>query len=47
LPIPELQCMHELDKALEQAFKSDKPAIVDVVVVSDEIALIIKVAAEE
>lgn len=39
--------MHELDKALEQAFKSDKPAIIDVVVDSNESALIIKVAAEE
>jgi thiamine pyrophosphate-dependent acetolactate synthase large subunit-like protein len=38
---------HELDKALEQALKSDKPAIVDVVVDPDEIAPIIKGAAEE
>jgi thiamine pyrophosphate-dependent acetolactate synthase large subunit-like protein len=37
----------ELDKALEQAFKSDKPAIVDVVVDSEKIAPIIKVASED
>jgi pyruvate oxidase len=37
----------ELDEALEQAFKSDKSAIVDVVVDPDEMAPIIKVAAED
>jgi pyruvate oxidase len=37
----------ELDKALEKAFKSDNPAIVDVVVDPDKMAPIIKVAAED
>ncbi|MDH5635519.1 MAG: thiamine pyrophosphate-dependent enzyme, partial [Candidatus Bathyarchaeota archaeon] len=37
----------ELDKALKQAFKSDNPAIVDVVVDPDEMAPMIKVAAED
>ena len=37
----------ELDEALEQAFKSDKPAIVDVVVDPEKMAPIIKVAAED
>jgi rubredoxin len=37
----------ELDKALEQATKSDKPAIVDVVVDPKKIAPIIKVASED
>ncbi len=37
----------ELDKALEKAFKSDNPAIVDVVVDPDKMAPIITVAAED
>jgi len=37
----------ELDRALEQAFKSDNPAIVDVVVDPEKMAPIIKVAAED
>ena len=37
----------ELDKALKQAFKSDNPAIVDVVVDPDEMAPMIKVAVED
>jgi len=37
----------ELDKALKQAFRSDKPAIVDVVVDPDEMAPIIKMAARD
>jgi len=36
-----------LDKALKQAFRSDKPAIVDVVVDPDEMAPIIKMAARD
>ena len=37
----------ELDKALEQAFKSDKPAIVDVVVDPEKMSPMIRVAAED
>jgi len=37
----------ELDKALKQAFKSDKPLIVDVVVDPEKIVPIIKVASED
>jgi thiamine pyrophosphate-dependent acetolactate synthase large subunit-like protein len=37
----------ELDKALERAFKSDNPVIVDVLVDPDEMAPIVKMAAED